>query len=137
MEYPIYYSVEEAKLLIPVVEEKILRLMKIHKALAFLSTINIENNEKNHSIDLMITKLNMNYYKKLYLYHKCLTELLTIGVVVKDVQMGLIDFYAKHEGRDVHLCWKLGEKDLGYWHETHEGFSKRQPIHMLQQKHIL
>ncbi len=137
MDYPIYYSVEEAKLLLPVIEEKVLRLLKIHKAIEFLSTIHVENTERDHSVDLMITKLNMNYYKKLHLYHKCLTELLTIGVVVKDVQQGLVDFYAKYEGRDVHLCWKLGEKEIGHWHETHEGFSGRQPIHLLQQKHLL
>lgn len=134
MEYPIYYTVEEAKLLLPRVEEKIYKLMKIQKALEFLSTINIENEEGNLDVDLMITKLNMNYYKKLYFYHKYLTELLTIGVVVKDVHKGLVDFYAKYEGRDIHLCWRLGEKEIKFWHEIHEGYTGRQPIDRLYQK---
>jgi len=132
MEYPIYYSITEARVILPTVEEKLLKLMKVHKALDFLSNINIENEAGNPEIDLMVTKLNMNYYKKLYFYHKYLGQLLSMGVVIKDVQQGLIDFYAKHQGRDIHLCWKLGEKDITHWHEIDVGFAGRRPIDMLE-----
>lgn len=50
------------------------------------------------------------------------------GCVVKHIENGLVDWYALKDGREVYLCWKLGEKTVGYWHELDTGFSSRQPI---------
>jgi hypothetical protein len=52
----------------------------------------------------------------------------SLGVVVKDVNTGLVDFPARREGREVFLCWKYGEDQVGYWHEADSGFAGRQPI---------
>lgn len=60
-------------------------------------------------------------------------ELTTIGVELKDYQSGLIDFIGRHQGRDVYLCWKLGETSVLYWHELQAGFAGRQPITTLQE----
>lgn len=61
-------------------------------------------------------------------------ELGNIGCEIKDFQIGLIDFIGKHKGRDVCLCWKLGETDIGYWHEMDAGFTGRQPINTLDER---
>lgn len=50
------------------------------------------------------------------------------GCIVKDVDAGLVDWYACKEGRDVFLCWKLGEKEVRYWHDVDVGFAGRRPI---------
>ncbi len=50
------------------------------------------------------------------------------GCVVKDLDIGLIDFPCEVEGREVYLCWKLGESSIGFWHNTDEGFAGRKPI---------
>ena len=50
------------------------------------------------------------------------------GCFIKDIDLGLIDFYTMYKGRVVYLCWKLGEPEVGHWHETGLGFSSRQPI---------
>ena len=55
-------------------------------------------------------------------------EIERLGGVVKDVTQGLIDFYGLREGAIVCLCWRLGEKRVGYWHGLEEGFAGRQPI---------
>jgi hypothetical protein len=60
-------------------------------------------------------------------------ELTSIGVELKDYQMGLVDFIGRHQGRDVYLCWKLGENKIGFWHELHTGFAGRQPIASLHE----
>jgi hypothetical protein len=52
-------------------------------------------------------------------------ELASIGCVCKDYSLGLIDFYGRHEDRDVFLCWKLGEAAVEYWHEIDGGFLGR------------
>jgi hypothetical protein len=57
-----------------------------------------------------------------------LTEIDEIGVQVKDLEKGLLDFPCTMDGRTVLLCWKMGEKEIGYWHSEEEGFAGRKPI---------
>jgi hypothetical protein len=50
------------------------------------------------------------------------------GVIVKDLEPGVVDFPAVHEGRVVLLCWQFGEPAVGYFHLAEEGFEERQPL---------
>jgi len=65
--------------------------------------------------------------------HAYLDELTEIGVELKDFQVGLIDFTGRHQGRDVYLCWKLGEDRVAYFHEMNSGFGGRVPVSMLEE----
>ena len=53
-------------------------------------------------------------------------ELEQLGISLKDPRMGLVDFPAEIGGRQVWLCWRLGEPAVEYWHELHAGFAGRQ-----------
>ena len=57
-----------------------------------------------------------------------LHQLQDMGIQVKDLIAGLIDFVALHDGREVYLCWKYGEASVEYWHEIEDGFAGRQLI---------
>jgi hypothetical protein len=57
-----------------------------------------------------------------------LAEIDEIGVQVKDLDQGLLDFPCVMDGRTVLLCWKLGEKEIGFWHTTEDGFAGRKPL---------
>ena len=57
-----------------------------------------------------------------------LAEIDSIGVQVKDIDIGLLDFPCAVEGQIILLCWKLGEKSITHWHGTQEGFAGRKPI---------
>lgn len=50
------------------------------------------------------------------------------GVLVKDLEKGLVDFPTLFRGEEVYLCWKLDETSIGFWHGTHEGFAGRKAI---------
>ena len=50
------------------------------------------------------------------------------GALLKDINIGLLDFPALKDGREVYLCWKYGEGDIAFWHEIEEGYAGRQPI---------
>ena len=50
------------------------------------------------------------------------------GCVVKDLDLGLLDFPALRDGRPVYLCWKAGESALTHWHGTDESFVDRKPL---------
>jgi hypothetical protein len=54
--------------------------------------------------------------------------ILEMGIIVKDIAEGLVDFPALHDGREVYLCWKLGEDRIHFWHEIEAGFAGRQPL---------
>jgi hypothetical protein len=57
-----------------------------------------------------------------------LAEIDEIGVQVKDLEQGLLDFPCVVEGQTVLLCWKLGEKEIGFWHSQEDGFAGRKPL---------
>ncbi len=55
-------------------------------------------------------------------------EIQNRGILVKDLDMGLIDFPTRYRGKEVYLCWKLGEDSIEWWHGVDEGFRGRKPI---------
>ena len=57
-----------------------------------------------------------------------LSEINAIGVQVKDLDIGLLDFPCKVDGEIVLLCWKMGEPTITHWHGTEEGYAGRKPI---------
>jgi len=58
----------------------------------------------------------------------CVEELTGLGVQVKDLDSGLVDFPALRDGEEVLLCWQLGEDEIGWWHTLDGGFAGRQPL---------
>jgi hypothetical protein len=65
--------------------------------------------------------------------HIYLDELTEIGCELKDFQIGLVDFIGRHQGREIYLCWKLGEETIAYFHELNAGFAGRMPVSMLEE----
>jgi hypothetical protein len=55
-------------------------------------------------------------------------ELRNLGVELKDYFTGLIDFPSRMEGREVYLCWRMGEPEVAHWHELEAGFQGRQKL---------
>ncbi len=52
----------------------------------------------------------------------------SMGVLIKDPQVGLLDFYGRIDGRLVYLCWRYGEPALGYYHEIEAGYAGRRAL---------
>ena len=59
---------------------------------------------------------------------RALGELEAVGVILRDVDRGLIDFPALRDGEEVYLCWLLDEDEVGFWHEPDTGFAGRRPL---------
>ena len=57
-----------------------------------------------------------------------LDHLESLGVIVRDLDAGLVDIPTLRDGEPAWLCWRLSDPELGYWHTTREGFSTRQPL---------
>ena len=54
--------------------------------------------------------------------------IMNMGIIVKDVDQGIIDFLGKRNDQDVYLCWQYGEHNIDFWHDLNAGFAGRQPI---------
>jgi hypothetical protein len=50
------------------------------------------------------------------------------GAVLKDIQLGLVDFPAELDGETIYLCWQFGEPEVAFWHRPDEGFAGRRPL---------
>ena len=50
------------------------------------------------------------------------------GIVLRDIDRGLVDFPALMDGRELYFCWELGEDEVAYWHELEGGYGGREPL---------
>lgn len=57
-----------------------------------------------------------------------LEEIRALGGVIKDLELGLVDFLHLREGREVNLCWRYGEERITHWHGLDEGYAARRPL---------
>jgi hypothetical protein len=61
-------------------------------------------------------------------FSSALTQIMETGCVIKDLDIGLLDFPAIIDNQDVYLCWKLGEDRIRFYHRQDEGFAGRKPL---------
>jgi hypothetical protein len=52
----------------------------------------------------------------------------SLGCIVKDIDLGLVDFPAMRQDEPIYLCWKFGEPSVAYWHGIEAGFASRKPL---------
>ncbi|MEM7330457.1 MAG: DUF2203 domain-containing protein [Chloroflexota bacterium] len=57
-----------------------------------------------------------------------ISKIQAYGCIVKNANVGLLDFLADFNGRDIYLCWKHGEDKISFYHDIHDGFNGRKPI---------
>ena len=74
------------------------------------------------------TLVGTHYVKSLQDISANLQAIHELGVVVKDIDLGLCDFPHVRNGRIVYLCWKLGESEIRWWHEITSGYKDRCPL---------
>jgi hypothetical protein len=134
------FSLQEANRSLPLVKRVVGDIVKTH-AQAMRLQREVERSQpashKQHQPPPPAAKQPANLQGQLdacmNLLEDFVDELSEIGCELKDYQTGLIDFVGRHEGRDVYLCWKLGEERIAYWHELDSGFAGRQPVSKLRE----
>jgi len=128
------FTLEEAKSLLPVLES-LLRAAILGKKL--MEEVEAELQAVRHRIFLnggthvdviSLARRKAERAKAEQRAKDALAEIDSIGVQVKDLDIGLLDFPCEVEGQIILLCWKLGEKTITHWHGTEEGFAGRKPI---------
>lgn len=121
-----YFTVEEANELLPTLEpllkEVLDRRARVSLAVQGERTLlsDFQSNIGNETTSDMV--------QDFIAIETLLAEIRSYGCTVKNIHAGLLDFLCDRNGRDVYLCWKYGEPEVGYYHELHTGFQGRQQI---------
>ncbi len=126
-----HFTLEEAENLLPEIGVKLRRLIRVSKAIQLLNNIEISYEDEIQFISNEINS-RKNTHKLYYEFYELLEDILNYGAIVKDLNFGLVDFYSLYKGREIFLCWQLGEKRISYWHEAHSGYDDRKPIELLR-----
>ena len=128
-----YFTLESAQKNLPKIRKSLTKLQNLKKAIDAILSVSINPREIEYDeFRETNTKLNKEYHKLSYEFHKELEKLEKTGCLLKDLGQGLVDFYCRFEGRDIVLCWKFGEEKIRAWHELDAGFAGRNPIIDLQ-----
>lgn len=128
------FTLDEAEALLPVLESQLRTAIDGKK---LMDEVDAEMQAVAHRVFLnggthlnivVLARRKAERAKAEQRVHDALAEIDSIGVQVKDLGIGLLDFPCEVKGRMVLLCWKLGEKSITHWHATTEGFAGRKPI---------
>jgi len=128
------FTLDEAQTLLPVLESLLRTAIKAKETMeqteAELQDLShrIFVNGGTHVDVVAVARRKAERAKAEQRAKDALAEIDSIGVQVKDLDIGLLDFPCEVDGRIVLLCWKLGEKSITHWHGTEEGFAGRKPI---------
>jgi hypothetical protein len=122
-----YFTVEEANRLIPQIKAMVEHLrqgrqhMQKHRPTAEAVAQKAGGNGGGGEAGAYLSDYSQTFARGL-------AQLQALGILLKDLDRGLIDFPHLREGREVHLCWRYGEERIDYWHEIDAGYSGRQPL---------
>ncbi len=131
------FTVSEVELLIPTLERIFFDVLQLRAALRReehkLEQAGVEISSEALETSVPGDSPAVKQAKAMFRgYWETLAERLSaiekLGGEVKDLESALVDFPARREGEDIHLCWKFGEKSLGFWHSPDSGFAGRRPI---------
>ena len=122
-----YFTIKTANEILPSVIEKFQNLKKekneVMKLEHKLQTSISSSNQLGQYVTL---KQELNH--AITKFYQAITELEGTGVMIKDIEQGLLDFPSKRFDDEIWLCWKEGETEIKFWHEIDSGFNGRKPI---------
>ena len=129
-----YFTVVEAERLIPHLEALVGRIMDCHAEAGQLRAALAEAQRR-----VMLsggTRLDQEFWRSRRArlgqatgeMEEKIGEILRLGAVPKDLGLGLVDFLSRLDGREINLCWRLGEQRIRFWHGLDEGYTGRKAL---------
>ncbi len=119
------FTVQEANDLIPFLSERLHDLGDLNHKL--LECSHLVPSQQDITLKGGIPT-DPEYFSHLSELQTLVEEVCEKGCYLKDLESGLVDFPTLWEGREVYLCWRLGEPEVGHWHEIEAGYAGRQSL---------
>ena len=122
-----HFTLKEANAILPSVIEKFKHIVNIKSEVDKIQS-EMETDPK------YMTNFKDYVYKKQELnlaitnFYKSIEELESMGVMIKSIEQGLLDFPSLRLKEEIWLCWKEGETEIKFWHGKEEGFNGRKPV---------
>ena len=122
-----HFTIKDANEVLPTVIKKFKNIVNL-KDQAVLIQSEMETNPKYMSNfkDYVIKKQELNTVMSNF--YKAIEDLENMGVLIKSIEEGLLDFPSIRFNEEVFLCWKEGETEIKFWHGKDEGFMGRKPL---------
>ncbi|GIX01698.1 MAG: hypothetical protein KatS3mg112_0635 [Thermogutta sp.] len=128
----IYLSIDEANALIPRIEPLVRRMVDLARDLQAryerLAAIPAARRERHPLYKDELADIEAGIRRDFEKLKEWVDELASLGAITKSPVEGIIDFYSQYNGRDIFLCWRLGEPQIEFWHEVDAGFAGRRPV---------
>ena len=122
-----YFSITDANKILPTVIKKFNYSKMLKNEITSIERqMGLELTSKTSMEDYIILKQKLN--RKVTEFYQAIEDLESLGVVLKGLEQGLLDFPAKRFDEEIWLCWKEGETEIKFWHEKDSGFMGRKPI---------
>lgn len=125
-----FYTLNEARAtlaeVVPLLEELRDLKARLDTARVELEHINPAMRSNGHGMKAMVLEREMTESAARIVERASMIS--GLGIEVKDLDQGIIDFPALRDGRVIFLCYRLGEPDIQFWHEIDGGFAGRQPL---------
>ncbi|OLD63638.1 MAG: hypothetical protein AUF65_01730 [Chloroflexi bacterium 13_1_20CM_50_12] len=127
-----YFTREEAEALLPQISIVLREIQIRHKSLLRtqeeLGALRMQAAGNGYHLHERMMTLQEEIPRQAQSLRKLLNELAGFDCILKDPERGLIDFLSTRNGREIYLCWYLGEERINFWHYLDEGFAGRQPL---------
>ena len=121
------FTINQANEILPEVKKKFNEVLSYkEKVLSIQKQIQQIQDSNNFFRDFLEKKQELN--RLVSSLYKAIEELEGIGVMIKSVDEGLLDFPSIKSKKEIWLCWKFGEDEVRFWHGKDEGFTGRKPI---------
>jgi hypothetical protein len=129
---PHYFTREEAEALLPEITLVLRKIQQCNRDILAvekeLHVFTVRAMGNGHHLRERILGLQRRVEQYVTEIRHLIEELHAFGCELKDPDKGLIDFLSLRNGREVYLCWYLGEDRIRFWHDLDTGFSGRQPL---------
>jgi hypothetical protein len=126
------FTLDEANALLPQLSNLLLQVQESKEAHDRLQE-QVEEyagrmSSNGHIVEKELNEARQELAKAATGLNRLIERVQEMGCEEKDLGKGLVDFRTEREGREVYLCWKLGEPQIGWWHELETGFAGRRPL---------
>ena len=129
-------TVAQAAALLPDVRRLVTQLQGLQRSIIktnqqldeLIGKLSTGNGYPIQAIRQKIQELTKHQLQLIEAFQSSLKQLEDLGAVLKDVEMGLVDFYSVRNGDMICLCWKLEEDRIRFWHAVDEGYAGRRPL---------
>ncbi|MDE1764859.1 MAG: DUF2203 domain-containing protein [Thaumarchaeota archaeon] len=122
-----HFTLKEANAVLPSVIEKFKYIVDLKNEVIKIQT-EMETNPKYMASFKEYILKKQEFNATISNFYRAIEEIESMGVVMKSVEEGLLDFPSLRFNEEIWLCWKDGETEIKFWHGKDEGFNGRRPV---------